>query len=115
MTHKERVLAAINHREPDRVPIVIGISNATGIKMKTYQGVKKLIGVNAPNQYLYDWPELGTAAVDEQTLERLHGDVRCVLDLEPLSIRQRNETRGPQDAYINSWGTSQYQLSEGDW
>ena len=32
MTPKERVLAAINHQEPDRVPIVIGISNAPASK-----------------------------------------------------------------------------------
>ena len=38
-----------------------------------------------------------------------------VLDLEPLTIRQRNEARGPKDAYINSWGTSQFQLLDGDW
>ncbi len=73
MTSKERVLSAINHQEPDRVPIIIGISNATGIKMKTYRGVKKLIGVDAPDKYLYDWPELGTAAVDELTLRKVAG------------------------------------------
>ena len=115
LTPKERVLTTLNHLEPDRVPIVIGVSNATGIKMKVYRDLKRLIGVNAPDKTLYDWPELGTAAVDEQTLERLHGDVRGVLDLEPLSLRQVNERRGPQDPYINSWGTSQIQLGEGDW
>ena len=44
MTPRERVLAAINHEQPDRVPIVVGVSNATGIKMKTYQKLKKLVG-----------------------------------------------------------------------
>jgi len=34
MTSRERVLTAINHEEPDRVPLVIGVNNATGIKMK---------------------------------------------------------------------------------
>ena len=37
MTPRERVLATLNHEEPDRVPIVIGASNATGIKMKPYR------------------------------------------------------------------------------
>lgn len=115
LTPKERVIAAINHEEPDRVPIVIGVSNATGIKMKTYREIKERIGVNAPDDYIYEWPELGTAAIDEETLKRLHSDVRGVLDLEPLAIRQRNAARGPRDPYINSWGTSQIRLSEGDW
>jgi len=69
MTPRERVLAAINHEEPDRIPIVIGVSNATGIKMKSYQGIKKLIGIDAPDNYIYDWPELGTAEIDEATMQ----------------------------------------------
>ena len=84
LTPKERVIAATNHEEPDRVPIIIGVSNATGIKMKTYKGIKDLIGVDAPDNYIYEWPELGTAEIDEETLKRLHSDVRGVLDLEPL-------------------------------
>ncbi len=58
MTSRERVLTALAHEEPDRVPIVIG--------------------VGAPDAYLYDWPELGTAAIDEATLGRLHGDARGI-------------------------------------
>ena len=87
MTSRERVLSAIHHEEPDRVPLVIGVSNATGIKMKPYQGIKELAGIDAPDNYIYDWPELGTAEVDEQTMQRLHSDVRGVLDLEPQSVR----------------------------
>ena len=34
LTPRERVLATINHEVPDRVPIIMGVSNATGIKMK---------------------------------------------------------------------------------
>ena len=33
LTSRERVLATINPEVPDRVPIVIGASNATGINM----------------------------------------------------------------------------------
>ena len=115
LTPKERVLAAINHEEPDRVPIVIGVSNATGIKMKTYREIKQLAGITAPDEYIYQWPELGTAAVDEQTLQRLHVDVRGVLDLEPESIRLRNQNRPAHSPYRDSWGTGQIEISEGEW
>ena len=114
-TPKERVIAAINHQEPDRVPIVVGVSNATGIKMKTYQDIKKLTGVEAPDEYIYDWPELGTAKVDEETLQVLHVDVRGVLDLEPEAIRMRNKNRAPHTPYENSWGTHQVEITEGEW
>jgi uroporphyrinogen decarboxylase len=115
MTSRERVLTAINHEEPDRVPLVIGVSNATGIKMKPYKGIKDIIGVQAPNRYLYDWPELGTAEIDEETMRRLHSDVRGVLDLEPEKILKRNRERDPHSDYIDSWGSGQTETSTGDW
>jgi len=59
MTSRERVLTVINHEQPDRIPVVIGANNATGIKMKPYQGIKDLAGIQAPDKYIYAWPELG--------------------------------------------------------
>jgi uroporphyrinogen decarboxylase len=92
MTPRERVLAAINHEQPDRVPIVLGVSNATGIKMKP-----------------------GTADPDEETLIRLHSDVRGVLDREPQSTMERNRTREPHSPCIDSWGSGQKEISPGEW
>lgn len=115
MTSRERVLAAINHEEPDRVPIVLGVSNATGIKMKTYQGIKNRIGVEAPDEYIYAWPELGTAKIDEATMKRLHSDVRGVRDLEPASALKRNRERTPHSDCIDSWGSGQKEVDPGYW
>lgn len=115
MTPRERVLATINHEQPDRVPLVIGVSNATGIKMKPYQGIKKLAGIQAPDRFMYEWPELGTAEIDEQTMLRLHSDVRGVLDLEPEKVRQRNRAREPHSDCIDSWGSGQTETVPGDW
>jgi uroporphyrinogen decarboxylase len=115
LTSRERVLTAIHHEQPDRVPLVIGVSNATGIKMSPYKGIKDIIGVQAPDNYIYDWPELGTAEIDEETMRRLHSDVRGVLDLEPAEIRKRNCERDPHSDYIDSWGSGQTEISPGDW
>ncbi len=115
MTGRERVLAAIGHEEPDRVPIVLGVSNATGIKMHTYRAVKQLIGIEAQDRYLYDWPELGTAQVDEETLSRLGVDVRGVWDVEPASILEANRTRPPHANYVNSWGSGASEIRPGEW
>lgn len=115
MTSKERVRAVLNHEVPDRVPIVLGISNATGIKMNTYREIKKLVGIDAPDRAIYDWPELNTARVDEETLQRLHVDVRGVLDLEPESIRTRNENRPAGSPYVDSWRTGQVKVEGGEW
>ncbi len=115
LTPRERVLTAIAHEEPDRVPIVIGVSNATGIKMAPYRELKKLIGVDAPDQYLYDWPELGTAAIDEQTMRRLHSDVRGVTDVEPAEVLERNRSRVPHSDYVNSWGSGAKEVKPDEW
>jgi len=115
MTSRERVLTAINHEQPDRIPLVIGVSNATGIKMKPYQGVKEIAGIQAADNYLYDWPELGTAEIDEETMRRLHSDVRGVLDLEPENVRKRNRERAPHSDFIDSWGGGQREITPGDW
>lgn len=115
MTPRERVLAAIDHRQPDRVPIVLGVSNATGIKMKPYRGLKQLSGFEAPDRYLYDWPELGSAAIDEEMMVRLGSDVRGVLDLEPAAVLERNANREPHADYINSWGSGAVEIRPGEW
>jgi len=115
LTSRERVLTTIHHEQPDRVPLVLGVSNATGIRMKPYQGIKDIIGVEAPDQYIYDWPELGTARIDEDTMRRLHSDVRGVLDLEPVTVRKRNRERDPHSDYIDSWGSGQAEITPGEW
>jgi uroporphyrinogen decarboxylase len=115
LTSRERVLTAIHHKQPDRVPLVIGVSNATGIKTRPYKGIKNIIGVQAPDNYIYDWPELGTAEIDEETMCRLHSDVRGVLDLEPKEIRMWNRERDPHSDYIDSWGSGQTEIGPDDW
>lgn len=115
MTPRERVLAAVNHEEPDRVPIVIGANNTTSIKMGTYREIKEILGVDVPDEFLYQWPELRTAKLDEETLRRLGSDVRGVWDLEPTPVRERNRTREPGSHYVNSWGSGQVKSESGYW
>ncbi len=115
ISSRDRVLMAIGHEAPDRVPILLGVSNATGIKMTPYRALKQLLDIDAPDNHLYDWPELGTAAIDEMTMQRLHSDVRGVLDLEPAHVLNRNRTRPPHDDYIDSWGSGASEIKPGQW
>ncbi len=59
MTSKERVLAAVNHQEPDRIPIDFGGTAVTGIHascvigLRDYYGLeKRLVKVHEPYQML---------------------------------------------------------------
>lgn len=115
MTSKERVLTVLNHEIPDRVPIIIGVSNATGIKMATYQGIKSLAGIIAPDEYIYEWPELGTAKIDEETMLRLGSDVRGVRDIHPAVTLEINNKREPHSPFVDSWGSGQMEIGPGEW
>jgi uroporphyrinogen decarboxylase len=115
LTSRERVQAVLNHETPDRVPIILGASNATGISVPTYRKIKQLLGVQSEEKYLYDWPELGAAALDEVILERLHSDVRGVHDREPAWVREKNRAREPGTPYFNSWGVGSVEGDPGSW
>ena len=115
MSGRERVLAAINHETPDRVPIVIGASNATGLKAGPYHGLKQLLGLATADRYIYDWPELGTIQPDEAVLERLHSDVRGVFDSFPAATLGRNAARPAHAPFIDDWGSGQVEVEDGTW
>ncbi len=54
MTKRERVLCAIQHREPDKVPIDLGAMRSTGITAVAYGNLKKYLGITAGKTYVYD-------------------------------------------------------------
>jgi uroporphyrinogen decarboxylase len=115
MTSRERVNAVLNHEIPDRVPVIIGVSNATGIKITPYRGIKKLLRIESTDQYIYGWPELGTASLDERIMQRLHCDVRGILDRFPLEIYERNQQRPSHSPFIDDWGGGQVEVEPEVW
>ena len=112
---RERVLMTLNHEQPDRPPLVIGVSNATSIKMHPYRRLKGLLGINAPDRYLYDWPELGTAELDEDTLQHLGGDVRGLWDAHPADNFIAMKNRPPGTPFFDSWGIGQVEVTPDNW
>jgi hypothetical protein len=73
MISRERVWEAVNHRQPDRVPIDLGGMKASGINATTYHALKRLLGITTPTRILD--PRFMIAVVEEQVLEHFHGDV----------------------------------------
>ncbi len=45
MTSRERVRRAIDHQEPDRVPLDLGSTLVTGIAASVYAKLKKTLGI----------------------------------------------------------------------
>jgi uroporphyrinogen-III decarboxylase len=73
MTSRERVLRAVSHQIPDRVPIDLGGMKATGIAATAYDRLKKMAGIRSPTRVLD--PRFMIAAVEQAVLERFHADV----------------------------------------
>ena len=71
MTPRERVLTAIAHKEPDRVPIDQGSMRSTGIMAIAYNRLKKHLGIDAGPTFLYDIIQQ-LAQPDQWYLDRFH-------------------------------------------
>lgn len=54
MTSRERILAAINHEEPDYVPLDLGATPSSGISAIAYNNLKKHIGMTEGHTRTFD-------------------------------------------------------------
>jgi uroporphyrinogen decarboxylase len=74
LTSRERVLRAIHHQEPDRVPIDLGAMDSTGITAWAYQRLKDYLGVTEGVPKVID-PYQQVVIVEEAVLTRVRADV----------------------------------------
>jgi uroporphyrinogen-III decarboxylase len=72
MTSRERVLCALNHEEPDRVPIFFGTSGVTTMNTAAYDRLKDHLGLRTETRAF--WRALQYAALDEEVMSRFHSD-----------------------------------------
>jgi uroporphyrinogen decarboxylase len=100
MTPRERVLTALDHEEPDRVPLFIGTSGATTVLGPGYAPLKNYLGIRGgPEQWLsgtmqYVW-------MDEEVYVRLGSDGRPVVP-GPAEGTLRKEIN--KNCVIDDWG-----------
>jgi len=73
MNHRERVLATIEHRQPDRVPIDFGGHRSSGIAAIAYAKLRDALGLEKRPVRVYD-PIQQLAIVDEDVLDRFDVD-----------------------------------------
>jgi hypothetical protein len=90
MDSRERVIRAVNHQVPDRVPIDLGALKASTISAIAYDRLKRRLGIETPTK-VFD-ARFMTAAIETEILRRLHVDVvpldlSCVLPV----VRPNNE------------------------
>ena len=77
MNSRERVLATLSHKEPDRVPFDMGGTVVTGINVKAYQALRDYLGLPWIDPTIVDVVQQ-LARVDDDVMDRLGVDVENV-------------------------------------
>jgi uroporphyrinogen decarboxylase len=85
MTHRERVLAALEHREPDRLPMDLGTARFTGMVLGAYDSLRSRLGFGEPGSIVDRMQQVVT--VDERVLAHLDVDCRAISQGPPDRIR----------------------------
>ena len=76
MTHRERILAALNHRQPDRVPLDLGATRSTSIVVQAYERLNRHLGSTESPRIFSKW--LNIAHPSQAMLQRFDIDTRSL-------------------------------------
>ena len=99
LTSRERVLCALNHEEPDRVPIFFGVNAATTMISTAYESLKAYLGIECTPRLLSRADQY--ALIDEEAMIRLGCDARPLVP-NPVPSALRREVS--DNIYIDEWG-----------
>lgn len=101
MTPRERVLAALNHREPDRLPMDVGTARFTGIVQACYERLRAHLGYGAPGAIVDRMQQL--VDPDERVLVALGADLRAFAQGVP---DRGGDVELPGGRYRDEWGVT---------
>ena len=105
MTHRERVIAALSHEQPDKIPIDLGGSSVTSIVVDGYDRLKKHFGIQSRNSVMNMTTRI--VHVHEEILEALDIDTRDVTMWFPKIENEENLYLGK---YTDMWGVERVRL-----
>jgi len=99
LTSRERVLLALNHEEPDRVPIVFGAEGATAMLVPAYEKLKRHLGIDSETR-LFD-RAFQYARIDEEIMTYFQADIRPLVGPASAGCAPLD---GPDDTFTDCWG-----------
>lgn len=105
MTSKERVLAALNHEQPDRVPLDIGGTNNTSMHQLIEKKLKEYLGMEDHGSVIKA-RSLGVVVPDPRILEYFGADTCCVYINEAFPWIENED-----GTFTDMWGIS-YKFNE---
>lgn len=103
MTARERLLTALSHREPDRVPLDLGSTHVTGIAVRAYERLRAELGLGPVQPTLVDDVQQ-IALPDEDVARRLGIDVRGLFPVTSNTITGSVADVGDYWEYLDEWG-----------
>ena len=103
MTSRERVRAALAHRDPDRIPFDLGGSRVTGIHERAYVGLRAALGLTAGEPRVGDITQQ-LADVERDVLDALGCDVRGVVPRGSATYRREIRVDGDYRTFVDEWG-----------
>jgi uroporphyrinogen decarboxylase len=101
LTHRERVITALNHQEPDRVPMDLSGTGVTTINIKAYARLVQYLGFDEDPETAIASRRSLTAAPSERVLQFLDVDAR---GLAPGSPDLRPDQVIDEHSFIDEWG-----------
>jgi uroporphyrinogen decarboxylase len=104
MTPRERVLLALNHTEPDRVPIDLGGTIVSSITKSSYITLKQYLRQPLQEIALLDYVQQ-LPYLDEALMERLGVDLRLVQLPAATAPGLNIFEEGDYYAFIDRWGS----------
>ena len=118
MKPRERVMLALNHQEPDRIPIDLGATIVSSIVKSTYIPLKQTLDLEVEDIKMLDHVQQ-LPYVDEALLKRFDVDFRMV-QLPSATVPGLNIfEEGNYYAFIDRWGSKLHMPKEGglyyDW
>ncbi len=118
MKSRERVMRALNHQEPDRIPIDLGATIVSSITRETYIRLKQDLGMPLEEIKMLDFVQQ-LPYVDETLLNRFDVDFRMVQLPAATAPGLKVFEEGNYYAFIDRWGSKLHMPKEGglyfDW
>ncbi len=118
MKPRERVLLALNHKEPDRIPIDLGATIVSSITKRSYTDLKNYLGMPLEEINMLDYIQQ-LPYVDEALMERFGVDFRMVQLPAATAPGLVIFEEGDYYAFIDRWGAKLHMPKDGglyfDW
>ena len=117
MTSRERMLAALDHQEPDRVPYDLAGTHVTGIANGAYQNLRRYLRMPSMDPLWLDVIQQVVIPHDD-VMDRLAVDTRGLFPLTShnWNVYDQLEDGGPNWIYDDEWGMTQhFPKDDGDW